>query len=207
MDTSSRIQTAKLIAVPLPWVLAGYSLAFSQNAVPTIYDVPAEVATPVFKQVYHRGAQFVVPGAAVLASAAGYLAYVLPHQRTQWGVAAVGGLMPIAFTALVMNGGIQRLLTISGNKTMQEKATANLEHRQLLIRWVKQNYVRAIINAAVGVVTCSLTRTDRARAPRTSWMTCRDLSAPEGWLSRKNDLPNAAQSRADRPAYSRGRLD
>ena len=153
MDTSSRIQTAKLIAVPLPWVLAGYSLAFSQNAVPTIYDVPAEVATPVFKQVYHRGAQFVVPGAAVLASAAGYLAYVLPHQRTQWGGAAVGGLMPIAFTALVMNGGIQRLLTISGNKTMQEKATANLEHRQLLIRWVKQNYVRAIINAAVGVVT------------------------------------------------------
>lgn len=157
MDTSSLIQTAKLIAVPLPWVLAGYSLAFSQNAVPTIYDVPAEVATPVFKQVYYSGAQFIAPSAAILASAAGYLAYVLPHQRTEWTAAAVGGLLPIAFTAFVMNSGIQRLIAISGNKTMQEKATANLEHRQLLIRWVKQNYVRAIINAAVGVVTLRAT--------------------------------------------------
>lgn len=151
MDSATLIRTAKLIALPLPFALAGYSYAFSQNAVPLIYDAPAHVATPVFKGVYYRGAATVLPGSVAAASAAAYLAYALPAQRNIWAIAAAFTLSAPVYTGLIMKAGINRLLEIDGSKAMQEKATATLEHRQLLVKWVGQNYIRAALWLAAGL--------------------------------------------------------
>ena len=61
-------------------------------------------------------------------------------------------LMPLVWTGLVMNTGIQRLLAIGKDKGKMAKATSNLEVRQLLGRWVVQNYVRAGLYVVSGVL-------------------------------------------------------
>jgi hypothetical protein len=152
MDPVSILRTAKLIAVPLPFALAGYSYAFSQNAVPLVYDLPAEQSTPVFDGVYHQGALVVAPGGLLATATSAYLAYAIPEQQRLWAVAAIINILPLVWTGTVMSKGINRLLEIRKDESKQAKATANLEARQLLARWVKQNYVRAALYVAAGVV-------------------------------------------------------
>jgi len=157
MDPATLLRTAKLIAVPLPFFLSGYSYSFSQNSVPGVLEQPAHVNTPIFNHVFHTGAQVIVPGALLGLATSSYLAYVIPAQRTLWGAAAIANVAPLLFTQLVMFSGIKRLLAISEDKKLQEKATANLEHRQLLSRWVTQNYVRAALYAVAGVAALRAT--------------------------------------------------
>ncbi|KAK0342781.1 hypothetical protein LTR02_006179 [Friedmanniomyces endolithicus] len=157
MDAATLLRTAKLIAVPLPFFLGGYSFAFSQNAVPGVLDFPANFSTPVFKHVFQAGGLVVAPGGILSAAASGYLAYALPRQRSLWGMAAVVSVLPLVWTGLVMSPGINRLIAISGDTRMQEKATANLEHRQLLSTWIMQNYVRAASYFVAGVVALRAT--------------------------------------------------
>jgi len=152
MDSRTALQTAKLIAVPLPFALAGYSFAFSQSAVPQLYDQPAEVATPILKSIYYKGAAVVVPGNFLSLAATAYLAWKIPAQRHTWATAAGSLVALILWTPLVMApSNIKRLLEISESKALQTKATANLEHRQLLAKWVGQNYVRMALLLVAGV--------------------------------------------------------
>ncbi|KAI7087330.1 hypothetical protein KC356_g4230 [Hortaea werneckii] len=158
LDSRQLLQAAKLIAVPLPFALAGYSYAFSQNAVPALYDQPAEVSTPAIKDIYQSGAKFVVPGNILSLAATAYLAWKFPAQRSLWATAAGSLVALIAWTPLVMRrSNIVRLLEISESKALQEKATATLEARQLLIKWVRQNYVRAALAFAAGVYSVRAT--------------------------------------------------
>ena len=48
--------------------------------------------------------------------------------------------------------GVNRLQAIAGNEAVQKKSEQNLEHRQLLIRWVKQNWIAVMLQAVSGVV-------------------------------------------------------
>ncbi|KAK3670575.1 hypothetical protein LTR78_009543 [Recurvomyces mirabilis] len=152
MDPITITRYARLLAVPIPFALAGYSFAFSQNAVPLTYDLPAEQSTPIFRGVYTQGAAVVAPGGILGAASAAWLAYSLPEQQRVWATIAVMNLMPLVWTGLVMNTGIQRLLEIGKDKGKMAKATSNLEVRQLLGRWVLQNYVRAGLYVASGVL-------------------------------------------------------
>ncbi|KAK5127308.1 hypothetical protein LTR08_004435 [Meristemomyces frigidus] len=152
LDTPTLIQTAKLIAVPLPFALAGYSFAFSQNAVPHLYNHSAEISTPLLKKIYHGGAIIVVPGGLFSLITTAYLAYAIPSQRTTWTTAA-GSLFCLSlWTPLVMiPSNIRRLIEISESPKMQERASANLEARQLLTKWVQQNYLRVGLLLVAGV--------------------------------------------------------
>ncbi|KAK5126955.1 hypothetical protein LTR85_008313 [Meristemomyces frigidus] len=152
MDTSALIQTAKLIAVPIPLVLAGYSLGFSQNAVPQLYDQKAEVSTPILRRIYYDGAKVMAPGGILTFVSSAYLAYAIPAQRSIWATAVGSMVCFFLWTPLVMApSNINRLLQISEDKAMQEKASANLEARQLLHKWVNQNYVRMALLLVAGV--------------------------------------------------------
>ena len=51
-----------------------------------------------------------------------------------------------------MRPGISRLQAISENKEVILKSEQTLEHRQLLIRWVKQNYVAVVLQLVSGFV-------------------------------------------------------
>ena len=46
---------------------------------------------------------------------------------------------------------IGRLIEIGDSPRLQEKASANLEARQLLTKWVQQNYVRAALLLFAGI--------------------------------------------------------
>ena len=48
--------------------------------------------------------------------------------------------------------GVRRLQQISEKKEVLLKSEQSLEHRQLLIRWVKQNYVSVMLQLVSGVV-------------------------------------------------------
>ncbi|KAK5117604.1 hypothetical protein LTR62_005026 [Meristemomyces frigidus] len=152
MDPLNLARTARLLAIPLPFALAGYSFAFSQNAVPHLYTTPAEHSTPIFKGVFNSGAQVVLPGAIFSAAGAAYLAYSIPAQQRLWATIAVVNVMPLVFTGVVMMTGIRRLLVIEGDKGKQARATQSLEVRQLLKTWVWQNYVRAGLFLVSGVL-------------------------------------------------------
>jgi len=157
MDNPNFIRIAKLIAAPIPFALAGYSFAFSQNAVPLITDQPAEVSTPVFKGIFYEGAKVMGSGGLLTAAASSYLAYAEPAHRRSWGVVVAFSLAFFVWTPTVMGTGINKLLKISESKEMQEKATANLEARQLLRTWVIENYVRAalLLGAAVAATSAA----------------------------------------------------
>ena len=77
---------------------------------------------------------------------------MLPEQRREWTTAAVTMASTILWTGLVMRSGVNRLLAISEQDKVMLKTEQNLEHRQLLIRWVKQNYVAVMLQLASGVV-------------------------------------------------------
>lgn len=161
MDPRTAIQTAKLIAVPLPLILAGYSFTLSQNAVPALYDQSAEASTPVFKAISAAAGSIVVPGTLLSTAASAYLAYVLPDQRNLWTTAAAALFALTPYTALrVFPGSANRLIKISGDKALQGKASANLEHRQLMQKWVRQNYVRVALMVIAGVAGLQATLVD-----------------------------------------------
>ena len=54
-------------------------------------------------------------------------------------------------TQLAMGPGIKRLVEISEDERIQEKVEQTLEHRQLLIRWVKLNYGRTAMALWAGL--------------------------------------------------------
>ncbi|KAF2859285.1 hypothetical protein K470DRAFT_219583 [Piedraia hortae CBS 480.64] len=140
-------------AISIPFALAGYSFGFSQNAVPCLYDVSATISIPAFAQMYRLGAIANVPGQIFVTLATAYLTWVSPAnspQRTAWGVAAAAMTLVSAWTPTVMLGNINRLKEIGGSKAEMEKSDANLEHRQRLQRWVKQNMVRTACYLVAG---------------------------------------------------------
>ena len=158
LNNPQLVQTAKLIAVPLPFALAGFSFGFSYITVPFLYDQHASVSTPFIVNIVKLGGLFVAPGSCISAAAALYLAGSLPAQRSTWTFAAATVAMPIVWTLTVMlPSSINRITAISENKVVQEKATVSLEARQLLKKWVWQNSVRAGLWLAAGVTAVSAT--------------------------------------------------
>lgn len=132
-----------MIAVPLPFLLSGYSFAFSHTALLGTVDMPVEVSTAVLKTAFRTGAQIVPAGAIISSAASAYLAYAFPGpQRSLWALAAAASVSPLVFTRLIMYPGIQRAVAISNDKALQTKAAASEEHKPLLNGWIMQNYVR-----------------------------------------------------------------
>lgn len=146
------VTVAKFLSAPTAFLLSGYSASFSQTTVPLLYDKPSAVSTPVFNGVFYGGGAVVVPGSVISVLASGYLAYVFPEQRTLFGTAVVLTLAPPIFTRLVMFKGISRLVEISQNALEQAKADQSGEATQLLQAWVAQNWVRAAMSLAGGLV-------------------------------------------------------
>ena len=151
IDPKTAIQTAKLISVPSAFFVAGYCYSFSQNALPAIYDHRPQFSASVFSQISKSAGPVVPTLTAISISAYAYLAYAIPEQRREWSKAAVAMALTVPWTGLVMGPGIKRLIEISQDKEKTLKSEQNLEHRQRLIRWVKQNYVAVALQVASAV--------------------------------------------------------
>lgn len=154
MATIDSVKTAKFVALPATFMLAGYYTCSSQNPLPIITDHRAAVSTPIFARVYARGTVAVVPATVLATSAFGWLAYATKDHisRRRYATSAALAFAVLPWTAMFMMTGIKRLIEISQDGAKQAKADATLEVRQLLKRWTAQNYVRAALTFAAGVL-------------------------------------------------------
>nr|POF12973.1 hypothetical protein CFP56_10121 [Quercus suber] len=154
MDSPTTIRYAKLLALPLPFLLGGYSLSLSHAALPAFYDThPTTTSGPLTNTLLSRSGVFTLPLETLSAGAAAYLAYILPAQRRLWTIAAAATFAAVPYTVLFMvPGTMRRLREIAESTTLQEKTGANLEFRQVMKRWVGHNYVRVAMFFGGGVV-------------------------------------------------------
>lgn len=152
MDTTTAIRMAKSTFLSTSFIIGGYSLAGSQQVVPLLFDGPPQSSTPIFKRYFFRGAPIVPPGSLLSTAAAVYLAYIVPSQRRLWLTALIASFLNSPWTLGVMLPGITRLIQISEDREVQSKSEQTLEHRQLLKKWVAQNYVRSVLFLTSGFV-------------------------------------------------------
>ena len=152
VDPRTANQTAKLLSSASSLLLGGYCLSFSQNSIPPLYDVRPQISTPVFSAICGSAIPILPPLTLLSTSASAYLAYALPEQRRQWATSAIAMGLTFVWRGMVMVPGVRRLQQISEKKEVLLKSEQSLEHRQLLIRWVKQNYVSVMLQLVSGVV-------------------------------------------------------
>lgn len=146
------IQLTQLVAIPIALMLGGYQSSFSQNTIPNVLDQPASVTTPVFTRIYYSGYAVVLPAAVIGGAANAYLAYALPSQRVLYASAAASILSLGPWTSIVMGKGIERLIAISKDAKEQEKAGQSGEVSTLLKSWTAQNWARAGMGFASGML-------------------------------------------------------
>lgn len=132
--------------------LTGYCLSFSWNTFPALYEVRPQVSAPAFKQIFGNAGPIVPPLTLLSTATSAYVAYYFPQQRREWTTAAVAMGLSVVWTGIFMTKGINRLKAIADDEKKTRKSEQNLEHRQLLIRWVKQNWVSVALQAVSGVV-------------------------------------------------------
>ena len=147
MDVIKSLQT---LSITSALSLSGVYLANSTLVLPCLYDLPHATSTAVFNQFYHRGAALVVPMSIISGLAAGAVAYLLPEQRMLHALAAGSVLMVGPWTALVLASTNNRLIEMSTNATLREKAGG--EVLGLLRYWYAMNFARVGFAGVAGVV-------------------------------------------------------
>lgn len=151
------IFAAKLTALSTVLAACGYYTCSSQNPAVILLSQPASVSTPFFTSMYYRGAAVVGPAAVIATTSFGYLAYASadPNKRKMYGASAVLSMAALPWTALVMAGGIDRLISIGKDPALQVTAGSSGEVTKLLKTWTAQNYVRVGFTLAAGLIGLS----------------------------------------------------
>ena len=150
MDSASLINTAKFTAIIPAIFLSGYTFMASQNTISQLYDEPVHIGAPLFKRVFHAGGKPAIPLSVLSLLSSSYLAYEVPEKRLLW-ITAAASILAIRIYTQMMMPGINRLVEIAdGGKDVQRKAEQTLEHRQLMISWVNETYVRSAMAFLAG---------------------------------------------------------
>ena len=152
IDPKTALNTAKLISTGSSLFLTGYCMSFSWNTFPALYDVKPQASVPAFKQIWGTAGSIVPPLTVLSTATSAYVAYYFPQQRREWTTAAVAMGLSVVWTGAFMMKSISRLKAIGDNDAVIRKSEQNLEHRQLLISWVKRNWISVALQAVSGVV-------------------------------------------------------
>jgi Domain of unknown function (DUF1772) len=146
MDTT--IRTIQVLGLTSSIFLSGINIGASHLTVPILYTRPTSISTPIFNELYIRGAATAVPLGVFSASCSALVAYLLPSQRKLWAIAAVATFAQLPWTILGMMKTNNRLNAIAASKNEQEKASEK-EVVGLLRQWAWMNIVRGVL-AMVG---------------------------------------------------------
>ncbi len=152
MDNTNILRTSALLGLSSSFWLSGIYFSASQLTLPLLYRLPAETSTNIFTELYYRGAQTIVPLALLSTLSTGLSAYLDPERRSGYAVAATATISSLAWTAAFMSGTINRLIAISKDANLQEKAGPSGEVEMLLRRWKWMNNVRAGLCAVGGLL-------------------------------------------------------
>ena len=151
MNSPTLIHAAKFTSIIPAIFISGYTFMASQNAIPQLYDERPHMSTPIFKRIFHAGGKPAIPLSITSLVSSAYLAYQIPEKRHLWAAAAASILAIRIYTQMMMPG-INRLIEIADSGTqVQDKVEQTLEHRQLMVRWVKETYVRSVLALGAGL--------------------------------------------------------
>ncbi|KAF8847928.1 DUF1772-domain-containing protein, partial [Acephala macrosclerotiorum] len=151
METT--IRTSQILGLTTSLLLSGINISASLLTLPTLYSLPPSTSTPIFSQLYYRGAASLVPLGLFSASCSLLTAYLHPAQRTLWAIAGVATLSQTPWTLLVMMPGIKRLNGIAESEVEREKVRRE-EVEGLLRQWTWMNFVRGgmpLVGAVCGL--------------------------------------------------------
>lgn len=166
---TTALSTAQAIGIGFPFAASGFYFCSSFVAVPNLYSLPNTTSTPIFRNIFLTGSKAIVPLVAIPAVANAYLAYSAQKSGSHiaggengnagllYGASAVGILFPVIFTVAVMKKGINRLVTIGEAGAAEQEKVSRAAVRGLLEAWVAQNYVRAGVSLAAGVLSAVAT--------------------------------------------------
>ena len=152
MDSTTTIGLLKITSIALPLALSGYSFSASHINVTNLYNLPLSKSAPIFATVFRQGGKLMVPAVLVAASSSSYLAYTLTAQRALWAATGVFPFAILPFTSVVMIPGINRVLKVADSSEADRELYTQDEYRELMRKWVGQNYVRALLLFAGGMV-------------------------------------------------------
>jgi hypothetical protein len=144
------IRTAQVLGLTGSLVLAGVNIGTSFLVIPLLYNRPTSVTTPIFAELYTKGAVTLVPLGIFSASCSAVVAYLDPSQRNLWAFAAVATISQTPWTLLMMMKTNNRLVAISASEKEQEKASDE-EVVGLLKQWTWMNFVRGGLALAGGL--------------------------------------------------------
>jgi hypothetical protein len=139
------------LGVTASLILSGIATGSSLLTLPILYRLPSATAVDIWSEFFNRGFAIIVPlniaGTAGLATAA----YLDESKRKALATAAVLVVGTLAWTSIVMAGGINRLLLLNGNAAELQRAGSS-EVVDLLKAWSWQNGVRAVMYTAGGLL-------------------------------------------------------
>ncbi|QIW99649.1 hypothetical protein AMS68_005167 [Peltaster fructicola] len=144
---------AKSVAIPSAFLLGSYNFVFSQNVVPHLYTAPPSISTPIFAKIFNIGGSTIAPVAASTILAYSYLSYnSTSTKRNLYATSAALTLSTLVLTLTYMKPGINRLIEISKDTQLLNKAGINQEVNSLFKAWVSANYFRASLHLTAGVL-------------------------------------------------------
>ncbi|KAF4462838.1 hypothetical protein FALBO_10351 [Fusarium albosuccineum] len=146
----SIIRTTQVFGLTSSIFLGGVNIGASHLTVPLLYTRPISISTPLFNELYLRGAVSLVPLGILSGTASALVAYLVPSQRTLWAAAAAATLAQTPWTLLVMMSTNNRLNAIASSSHEQEKISQE-EVVGLLKRWWWMNIVRGLLALGGGL--------------------------------------------------------
>jgi len=144
------IRVAQVLSLTTSIFLSGINIGTSYLTIPILYTRPISISTPVFNELYTRGAATLVPLCIFSAFCSASIAYLLPSQRELWVIAAVATIAQLPWTVLGMMKTNNRLNAIAANTNEQEKAS-KAEVVGLLRQWAWMNIVRGLLPLVGGM--------------------------------------------------------
>jgi hypothetical protein len=144
------ISTAQVLGLTTSLVLSGVNIGTSYLVLPILYTRPTSITTPIFSELYFKGAVTLVPLGIFSAACSALVAYLEPSQRNLWAFAAVATISQTPWTVFVMMKTNNRLNALAASEKEQEKASDE-EVVGLLKQWTWMNFVRGSLALAGGV--------------------------------------------------------
>ncbi|KAL8945672.1 MAG: hypothetical protein Q9183_008020 [Haloplaca sp. 2 TL-2023] len=148
MDTL--VSTTQALGLTSTLILSGINFGASLLTLPILYTRDPSISTPIFHELYTRGAVSLVPLGIFSAACSALTAYLVPSQRQLWATAAVATASQTPWTLLVMKGTNDRLNGIAGDKVEQQKVDKE-EVVGLLKSWTWMNVGRGLLALGGGM--------------------------------------------------------
>ena len=148
---STTTTSLQALGITSSLLLSGIYAGSSLLNMPILYRLPSETGLDIWSEFFYRGFATVVPLAVSGTFGLATAAYLMPSKRKTLATGSVLVISTLAWTSLLMKGGIDRLLLLNESGAELQMAKSG-EVLALLKTWTWQNMVRSVLAGLGGVV-------------------------------------------------------